>query len=53
MIAKARTIAVVGDIILVAFGIYPGALLYAPDLVTGLSETVEELSRQVEILERI
>ena len=53
MTARARTTAVVGVIILVAFGIYLSALLYAPDLVTGLSETVAELSRQVEILERI
>lgn len=53
MTTKARTIAIVVAIILIAFGIYLSAPLVPLDLIFGLPDRFEDMTRQVEILERI
>ena len=53
MTAKARTIAIVVAIILIAFGIYLSASLHVADLIIKLSDLVEKLTRQAETLKGI
>lgn len=53
MTAQARTIAIAAAIILIAFGICLSVPHYVADLIIRLSEQLEELTRQVEMLEGI